>query len=251
MARNRRRSLKRPIPSKNTLKWRAARLALLAKSTPLPPSTLEPAGLAPGNSKIGATGTLYSTGFVWNLPSVATCPGASSWCRQHCYNADPRDSKFPTNEWQENWSWFLLQPDKLREKIDLQLSAAKPPVAVRIHSSGDFFSNEYIDFWRKIATDHSSVSFWTYTRSWTEPSLLDSLEALRQIPNLEVFASIDASMSPPPSGWRLSIVVEDTVDTAQDQDNLPCPEQFDKLSNCLSCGYCIRRGRGNVIFTLH
>ena len=39
-----------------------------------------PLCLSMGNTKVGRVWT-------FSLPSFVTCPGASAWCRQHCYAA--------------------------------------------------------------------------------------------------------------------------------------------------------------------
>ncbi len=42
-----------------------------------------------------------------------------------------------------------------------------PPKAthVRIHGSGDFFSQEYFDQWLQVARDNPNVLFWAFTKS--------------------------------------------------------------------------------------
>ena len=37
--------------------------------------------------------------------------------------------------------------------------------AVRIHSSGDFFSQEYFDMWLDVCRNNPDVEFWAYTKS--------------------------------------------------------------------------------------
>src|ERR1700704_5004033 len=157
---------KRPLPTSQRLAWRQGFLTALQWIRPSKPSGLTPEGLSPGNKKIGYSGRLYRSVFVWNLPAVASCPGASEWCLTHCYNADSRTDVFPVADWEDNWSWFIHKPQELKAKIIEQLSTAGRPTAVRIHSSGDFYSASYILFWIDIVHQSQDVRFWAYTRSW-------------------------------------------------------------------------------------
>ncbi len=247
--------LKRPIPTSEKLEWRARFLATLAEVGLQEPIGEMPPGLAIGNSKIGRFGSLFKSVFVWNLPAVSTCPGASQWCKTHCYNADEREDVFPIEEWRNNWAWIFRNADSVSSHIHTQLSLAALPCAVRIHSSGDFFSAEYIQFWHEIILSHPHVRFWAYTRSWTDISLLQQLEDLRLLQNMQLFASWDETMPSPPVDWRLSVVLADPDETfpslVSSSGIISCPEQLAKVENCASCGYCIDSLDGHIAFTIH
>jgi len=205
-----------------------------------------------GNSKLGQRGRLAETVFVWNLPAIVTCPGASPWCSSHCYNADARQEKFPVGKWAANWAWVVERSTELRAFITSQINSAPRPVAIRIHSSGDFFSSEYVDVWSAICSECPEASFWAYTRSWANGSIISSLENLRSLPNVEMFASWDITMAEPPAGWRLSVVVEDSaLDGNADRAAIRCPEEEGRVPNCADCGYCFTRRPGDVLFALH
>lgn len=242
---------KRPLPNSQELAWRQGFLTALQWVRPSEPNEPTPKGLAPGNKKTGSSGRLYRAVFVWNIPAAASCPGASEWCLTHCYNADSRPDIFPVPEWKENWSWLLHKPQELQTKILEQLNAAERPTAVRIHSSGDFYSESYILFWAEIARRAQDVQFWAYTRSWVIPDLLPQLELLRVQPNFELFASWDSTMPPPPKGWRLSLVEDRAENFIREPQDLLCPEQIGQVPNCASCGFCIERRYGSVLFLLH
>lgn len=199
-------TLKRAVPPPTTIEWRRKYLLWLGTIVPRQPTLAEPMGLAPGNAKTGRRGSIFNTVFVWNLPSVVTCPGASQWCLTHCYNADARTDVFPVDQWIENWWWATNDPTRLRRRILSQIAEASKPCGVRIHSSGDFFSMEYVRVWKSIVGEARDASFWTYTRSWAKPMLLPDLTQLRGMPNAKVWASWDASMPPAPIGWRRSLV---------------------------------------------
>lgn len=248
-------TLKRPIPTSATLTKRELLLRSMRELKPIQPGEANPIGLVYGNSKTGRTGSKFKTVFVWNTPAVITCPGASAMCLRYCYNGDERKDVFPIEAWNKNLAWFRKDPDRLASAIRIQLAEAEGPRAVRIHSSGDFFSAHYILFWRKIAQANPDTIFWAYTRSWRVPELLAELEQFRQMPNVELFASWDASMDSPPPGWRLSIVTDNHAEwdngSLDKKKMFLCPEQFGAVSNCASCGLCMKRDEKNILFTLH
>lgn len=41
----------------------------------------------------------------------------------------------------------------------------KDATHIRIHSSGDFFSQDYFDRWLQVTKDNSNVKFWAFTKS--------------------------------------------------------------------------------------
>lgn len=202
-----------------------------------------------GNGKIGFSGRFYKSIKVWNLPPMATCPGRSTWCSENCYNADPRADVFPIKRWQTNWGLLEKFPEELAAQIATAISAMTRPAAIRIHSSGDFYSQLYVSWWRRIIENAPDVSFWCYTRSWTNSDLIADLEMLRQMPNVQLFASWDHTMPDPPKAWRLSIMASRM--NPPHLSGLDCPEQYYKGPNCANCGYCIRAGEGNVVFDAH
>lgn len=243
---------KRPLPTATELAARADFLAGLAGiPIPLHAESEQAPKLEPGNSKIGTRGKFAQTMFVWNLPAMATCPGASLWCSKHCYNGDSRVEKFPVASWTENWAWAIYKTSALRDAIVSQIVVAPAPVSVRIHSSGDFYSGSYVRLWIEIAEATPEVRYWAYTRSWTDESLLPELQRLHESKNVELFASWDATMPRPPANWRLSIVGGATQDKIIEGHGLTCPEQDGRLPDCANCAYCFTRRDGDVIFDVH
>jgi hypothetical protein len=242
---------KRDSPSQTTIDWRSRYLAAardiepaLIASDELPPS------LELGNRKTGKSSRHFEAVYVWNLPAVATCPGASRWCLQHCYNADDREAVFPVNLWVRNWAWCLHRPAQLAAAVSKQLNAHRGSTAIRVHSSGDFYSNDYVDLWIGIANSSPRASFWAYTRSWAVPDLRSKLEELRSLNNFELFASWDQTMGEPPATWRRSLVYSGNPD-ALEESSLVCPEQSSNRVTCATCLFCVKRRAGDVLFALH
>jgi len=245
----------KPPPPLQTREWRSGFLHAARRFRPgHPPHGSRPA-LARGNKKTGSSGAVFSAALVWNLPPVATCPGASAWCLNHCYCADPREDIYPIAEWLENWGWFEEDPHGLSRQILREISAAPRPVSVRIHSAGDFFSAEYIRFWGKILQVAGDAVFWAYTRSWVIPKLRDELAQLRRLPNVQLFASHDASMPPPPPGWRQSLVGANVADAETVAGKRPgyivCRQLDGTVPNCAACGICQSMTSQSVVFCVH
>ncbi len=246
----------RRTPSKSLLLFRKKYLTGLQHLSPRKVSDLGLIKLEPGNKKTGYAGKYYSSILVWNLPAVVTCPSATDWCLSNCYNADNRIDVYPIDKWARNWWAVESHPKDVSDSIVSQLINADKPCAVRIHSSGDFFSKAYIDLWTNIARVSSDTHFWAYTRSWRSRELLPFLETLRSLENVEIIASWDTTMnSPPPSYWRKCLVCYDETEASiflRDSSNIViCPEQIGLVDNCASCNLCMRNINKDIIFLFH
>jgi hypothetical protein len=118
--------------------------------------------------------------FSWSLPSGTSCPFALqclaaanretgkiiSGPKQEfkCYSAQyERYPSVRARVWANLESVRGLDASGVRKVLD----AVKPAKAklVRIHSGGDFFSQEYFDGWMEFAAAHSDCHFWAFTKS--------------------------------------------------------------------------------------
>lgn len=185
-------------------------------------------GFVKGGSKLGKDVYTYSR------TPIDTCPGASDFCRSHCYAL--KIKRYPT-------AWT---------KWAINVNEALPPIPakarlVRIHVGGDFDSVAYIDDWVEALTSRPDVTAWSYTRSWRVPELLPALERLRGLPNMQLFASVDPTITDTtPTGWRVAYVVNDW-----DSRGYACPEQTGRKDSCQDCGYCFRGQKNDVQFKEH
>ena len=247
---------KRKLPDKEKIRKRQKLIKDWEKLIAIEPQNkTAPRGMETGNGKTGSCGRLYDQIFVWNLPPVVTCPGISEWCKSNCYNADDRYEKFPINKWCENLWWVLNNKEELKKKIITQLQENKAKrIAVRIHSSGDFFSKEYINFWRDIIWKNPAVNFWAYTRSWIIEELAEDIKKLNELDNMKLILSWDETMIQPPDGFAKSIVVssnEEIILVAKKKGGVVCPEQYNLVSGCADCGICISKLSRTVYFVVH
>lgn len=244
----------RPIPNREKGIKRYSFFQAYQNITPIKPDEFNKIGLSSGNKKTGQSGKFFQTIYVWNLPPVITCPGASEWCKTHCYNFDEREDVYPLKEWCENLWMFNNKKDELKKNISNQLSCSDEKTAVRLHSSGDFFSMDYISFWIEIATQFPNVFFWAYTRSWAVEGLKECLNLLAKLDNVQLFASFDDSMTSELNYFPKSLVFSrlDSLKKFSIQNNcIICPEQFGILKTCADCGACIKKQEKDILFLLH
>jgi hypothetical protein len=119
---------------------------------------------------------------VWDLPAVTTCPSCES-CKSACY-AVKAQLHYPMTmlfRW-TNLLLYLVDPDWLEKRIIEQIvERSRGYDSLRIHASGDFFDQDYIDWWEGIVrylraqTAFGTASIYAYSKA---ENLLD-LESLR------------------------------------------------------------------------
>jgi hypothetical protein len=88
---------------------------------------------------------------IWDLPAVTTCPSCED-CTSACYAARAQ-MLYPLTmayRW-ANLLLYLLAPRWLEQRILQQVAhRSKGYTALRIHASGDFFDQDYVDWWEGI-----------------------------------------------------------------------------------------------------
>ena len=189
------------------------------------------------NSKVGPIPT-------FSLPSRLTCPGASTWCIEHCY---ARRFELLRPFCRAGYSRNLVLTWDTERFISTMLEAIPPDLpCFRIHVCGDLYGSEYIKSWLSICFQRPAINFCAFTRAWIVPELRPALEELRQLPNIQLIASTDYTMPMPPDDWRVAFIEDDARATG-----IECREQNGYSDSCLSCRYCFMPGAGNVVFRVH
>lgn len=130
---------------------------------------------AKGNAKLGKETAIFS------LPAGHLCVGAQDCLarvNQHtgkltdgpktqfrCYAAS-NEVMFP-NIRKSRWNNFKLLIGKNTEQMAavIQRSLPRKIKLVRVHASGDFFSQAYFDAWMLVARNNPSLIFYAYTKS--------------------------------------------------------------------------------------
>jgi hypothetical protein len=115
------------------------------------------------NSKLKKTSKLHSIKVVsFNLPPIKTCPQAGI-CKSGCYACQGRYA-FKSIQAKLQANLIASQSVTFKQDIQEELNKLKPS-HVRLHSSGDFYSQEYLNTWVTIAKCNSSIIFYAYTKS--------------------------------------------------------------------------------------
>lgn len=111
-----------------------------------------------GNSKLGKEIAIF------DLLAVHSCLNCKS-CAKACY-ALKAQRQYPAVHDKRAINTYLAREhlDKLKGLIVASLLLNNPKY-VRIHSSGDFVSQQYVDMWTDIATMFPAIKFYTYTKT--------------------------------------------------------------------------------------
>ena len=129
--------------------------------------------LLTSNSELAVDGILN-----WTLPAFGVklsngknfnvCPNAGA-CAPFCY-ARSGTYNFSNVKARHlaNLEYVLDQPDQWFAQMSDEINTIKMAGKfVRIHDSGDFFSEDYLEMWMKIIRSASHVGFYAYTKEVT------------------------------------------------------------------------------------
>ncbi len=188
-----------------------------------------------GNRKLRGNGVL-----IFNLPAIKSCRNCRD-CAKTCY-ARKAEWLYPQvlAFREENLDMALNNLPELYRRLHAQITRKFKRVkdlVVRIHESGDFVTQEYLDRWVRLAQDFPEVHFWAYTKTKDSPysqALLDFTVA-DSLPNLNIINSyID--------GQRMNYGPREYVDRlmAEDPECFLCPAVLDHSIACSSdCKLCV------------
>ena len=120
----------------------------------------------------------YYRGIVyeWNLPSGHSCPFADKCLVKVDRNTGKFDNKSKSYRcYSASAERFPAVRNHRWTNFDFAVNGGTPIVpkeakSIRIHSSGDFFNQDYFDTWLEVCRNNPEVEFWAYTKSlkyWT------------------------------------------------------------------------------------
>jgi hypothetical protein len=190
--------------------------------------------LSKGNRKM-------NQGFlIFNLPAQKTCPGATAICKKNCY-AKKAERAYPAvlpcrnaNLTASKSEDFTLDMISLIEKTVKGYKAFRG--FFRIHESGDFYSQRYLDSWKAIAYRFPEIKFLAFTKSF-------DLDFSKCPKNLQiVFSVMTDTACEPPKSFPKAYAGE-----CGDKKAIHCP------GNCDTCGMCWQLSilKRNVHFDMH
>jgi len=175
---------------------------------------------------------------IWNLPHKITCPGRTALCEKVCY-AKKAEVAYKDVYPSRMRNLEASRKDGFIEAIDkhIKRNASKRPF-FRIHESGDFYNQEYLNKWIQIANLNPDVHFLAFTKSF-------KLDYSNAPANLQIIYSVmeDTVQESIPEGFKAF---------AGDCQNIPintleCP------GYCATCGMCWQLSKiaFNVHFNVH
>lgn len=186
-----------------------------------------------GNRKIGLIPS-------WSLPNKATCSAAAlRYCGKKCYANRIRELYPGTWEaWGHNYRMYTEYPVLTELLIRKYLTLAMPRL-MRLHVSGDFFSRDYLDMWRRIAEDHPDTVFYGYTKMpWIDHATLPQ--------NLRLLRSMWPGMPVPRQKHvKRNCWVQDGTEKRMPKEHTVC------VGDCPKCGFKCAFGSGDVVINLH
>ena len=109
----------------------------------------------------------------FNLPAGFTCPGAGR-CKdaKFCYAMTGNTERFPAVLRSQSKNYLSsLQSYFVDIMIDKIKRIKSPLDLFRVHESGDFYSQEYIEKWAEIARNIPEIKFYAYTKSYVNLDL--------------------------------------------------------------------------------
>ena len=118
---------------------------------------INPNRMVKGNSKLDKSILMFDT-----------LAGKNGTCKTDCYKCyamKAQNQYSQTNLFRSiNTELAKREPEILKALIIKQIKKSKGITTIRIHSSGEFFSQEYINLWCDIIKMFPDLKFYTYTK---------------------------------------------------------------------------------------
>jgi len=135
---------------------------------------------------------------IFNLPWKKTCPGATKECKKICYARKREWFKNIKNYRERNYEASKRDDFEMKLRYEMLKLREKRRMGnyFRIHESGDFYNQKYLNAWIRIANANSDVTFLAFTRSF-------KLDFSKRPSNFIVYYSVDKSSINSLRGRRL------------------------------------------------
>ena len=183
---------------------------------------------------------------VFNLPQGVTCPWKTALCGRICY-AGKAERCYPSARGKRQENFDRAKKDDFAAEMKKEIQDRKLTM-VRIHESGDFFNQEYLDKWVEIIAACPETLFLCYTKSFP----LDWTVAL-ELPNFSILWSVDKTTTAavPAKEGRYAVLVP--------RDDFPPENAETCYTGKLKANYCgttcikcwIKTNRTNIYFDQH
>jgi hypothetical protein len=136
---------------------------------------------------------------IFSIPAVKTCTGSTPLCRKYCY-AKKAEELFPAVLPRRKRNLALSKTPEFVDKISAELATAPLIPFVRIHESGDFYSQEYLDKWFEVCKRFPKRTFLAFTKAF-------NLDFSKKPKNFKLYYSVfpDTDCAKVPKGGRKAI----------------------------------------------
>ena len=138
----------------------------------------------------------------------------------------------------------------MKEIIDLY-KKHKQGIHIRLHVLGDFFSKYYINFWWSLLAFYDKISIYGYTAH--KPNSMLGKQINHGIKKISFdrfairFSNSTIKMSANSTEYKPRLIASKNVSLK----SIPCPEQENKVLNCVSCTLCWNKKVDNILFYTH
>jgi len=173
---------------------------------------------------------------TFNLPAILSCPNSKD-CAKDCY-AKKAERLRPVVRASRSRNFRMAKENTQMLKKRILQHLEKGDV-VRIHESGDMFSQEYLDMWYEIAKERPDVMFYTYTKTehiwdWSK---------IKALPNFNLVSSF--------VGGKINFGPEEEIKIRAQEFGVPiCPcRKGNKIKCGIDCRLCWTEPQ--VLFVKH
>lgn len=181
--------------------------------------------------------------YLFNLPPLETCT-PTSWClgdsnnKPNCY-ALKGNFVLPNVKKGAKERYETSLKDDFADRMSFEIEKAKPRY-FRFHSSGDFYSEEYVQKVIDIAERFPETLFRTTTR---RRDLTEILQELNELPNFIVRESLDTERREPKMDLPFAALA--SLEIVEKTEPYKCK------NDCPSCEYYCWENSVNMYFEEH
>lgn len=209
--------------------------------------------ISEGNRKLGRNDNEYF--LIWNLPAVTTCPYRTQQCESLCY-AKKAERMYPQvlpcrerNLAESRKASFC---DDMIESIKAMINKRKnkgKQAYFRIHESGDFYNQEYVNKWIYIASQIPEVQFMAYTKSVKYfEHIMDRIPD-NMVIRFSLWEDTDPESKALADKLQLPIY---TAFEKQELDNIVTTTGYEKCEcNCTVCKKCYSKECKKIAVAIH
>ena len=177
---------------------------------------------------------------IFSIPAIKTCPGSTALCRKYCY-AKKAEKLFPNVVTKRQRNLALSKTAGFVDTIVAELGNSPLMPYMRIHESGDFYSQEYLNKWFEICRRMPEKTFLAFTKAF-------GLDYSKKPKNLKLYYSVFPDSCNVPRGGKKAYTTV-TYKSFKGVNPDPC-----KAAHC--SGYCDTClvcfvGKQNVHFPVH